>query len=164
MMKLRTSCLRAGALRLALAMMLGLLLVPGYLVAPVLFHYAESQAQAGMLAGEIFHLANRGILLFGIAVAAFWFRSEEGQGGLRWSLLALLLLLVGINEFALAPVMAGIKEAMGPIDAVPKDDPERMRFGMWHGISALLHMISTISALLLVALANRQGGASCKAS
>jgi hypothetical protein len=162
-MALRATCLRAGALRLALAMLLALLLVPGYLAAPVLFHYADSQATAGMLAGELFHVANRGVLLLGIAVAAFWLRMS-GQGKLRWGVLLLVLLLVAVNEYALTPIMANIKQAMGPIDAVPKDDPERMRFGMWHGISALLHLLATLSAMLLVAIGQRREGESCRAS
>jgi len=160
-MGLRATCLRAVALRLALAIMLGLLLVPGYLAAPVLFQHAASQAQAGMLAGELFHIANRGVLLLAVAVAGFWLK-QGGQGGWRWGGLVLLVILVAANEFALTPIMAEIKQAMGPIDAVPKDDPERLRFGMWHGISALIHLMATLAAMLLVALNSRGSGDACK--
>lgn len=153
--------MRAGTLRLCLALMLGLLVVDGYVVAPLLFRFADSQHQAGMLAGHIFHTANLGILLLAAATAAFWmqFARQGGkQGRWRWILLLSLVVLVGINEFALAPKMAALKAAMGPIDALAKDDPQRASFGMWHGISALLHLASTAVAALLVALGPARTG------
>jgi len=156
------ACLRAGTLRLCLALMLGLLVVAGYLVAPLLFKYADSQQLAGMLAGHIFHTANLGILLLAAAVASFWLRMES-QGKSRWGLLIALALLVAINEFGLAPKMAALKEAMGPIDLLPKDNPERATFGMWHGLSAVLHLLATLVSAWLAAIGSSHG-ASCKAS
>jgi hypothetical protein len=147
---LNAACLRAGAIRLALALVLALLLVPGYVVAPVLFANLDTSAQAGHLAGLIFHIANRAILLLLIAVALFWRGRESGRW--RWILLASLLLLCGIQEFVLAPHMQAMKDAMGPIDALPKDDPARAAFGMWHGISALLHLAASLLAVLLTAM------------
>ncbi|HXH72798.1 MAG TPA: DUF4149 domain-containing protein [Mariprofundaceae bacterium] len=161
------SCLRAGTLRLCLALMLGLLVVSGYLVAPLLFKYAGSQQLAGMLAGHIFHSANLGILFLAVAAAMFWLRMDgqgPSQNKLRWGLLLALVLLVAVNEFALAPKMAALKAAMGPIDLLPKDNPQRAEFGMWHGISAVLHLLSTLAAAWLVALGPKDNGASCKSS
>jgi len=156
------ACLRAGTLRLSLALMLGLLVVAGYLVAPLLFKYAGSQQLAGMLAGHIFHTANLGILLLAVAVGSFWLRMER-QGRLRWGLLIALAVLVAANEFGLAPKMAALKEAMGPIDQLAKDDPQRAAFGILHGISAVLHLLATLAAAWLTAVGSSHG-ASCKAS
>ncbi|OIO67672.1 MAG: DUF4149 domain-containing protein [Zetaproteobacteria bacterium CG12_big_fil_rev_8_21_14_0_65_55_1124] len=144
------SCLRAGSIRLALALVLALLVVPGYVVAPVLFANLDTSAQAGHLAGLIFHIANRAILLLLIAVALFWRGREAGRW--RWILLTALLLLCGTQEFVLAPHMQAMKDAMGPIDALPKDSPQRAAFGMWHGISALLHLAASLFAAGLTAL------------
>ncbi|MDX8407123.1 MAG: DUF4149 domain-containing protein [Mariprofundaceae bacterium] len=155
---MKAECLRIASARLCLAMILALLVVPGYVVAPVLFAKADSFAQAGMLAGHIFHLANVATLLFAAALAFFWKRiasPSTKSTRWRWLLLALVVLMVAINEFALAPVMADLKQQMGPIDEVSRDDPQRKRFGMWHGISALLHMLASLAALLLVALGVR---------
>jgi len=155
----KAECLRIASARLCLAMILALLIVPGYVVAPVLFAKAESVAQAGMLAGHIFHLANVAILLFAIALAFFWKRIGSSPSTKstrwRWLLLALVVGMVAINEFALAPVMADLKQQMGPVDEVPRDDPLRKLFGMWHGISALLHMLASLAALVLVGLGVR---------
>ncbi|OIQ01950.1 MAG: hypothetical protein AUK36_08655 [Zetaproteobacteria bacterium CG2_30_59_37] len=142
--------MRAGTIRLAQALVLALLVVPGYVVAPVLFANLDTSAQAGQLAGMIFHVSNRAILLLLLAVALFWRGREAGRW--RWMLLAGLLLLCGINEFVLAPHMQAMKDAMGPIDALPGDAPQRAAFAMWHGISAILHVVASLLAVFLTAL------------
>ncbi len=147
---LSMSCLRAGGVRVALALIAGLLVVTGFLAAPVLFRFAATRAEAGMLAGHMFHLANLGALLLCAAVAAFWLRMRP-VGRARWALLALVALLLAVNEFALAPMMAEIKAQLGPIDAAPAGSPLRQRFGMLHGVSSALHLAASLGALLLVA-------------
>jgi len=147
--------MRAGAQRLALALVLALLVVPGYVVAPVLFSVLDSHAQAGHVAGAIFHISNRGLLFLLLAIAAFWWQREAGR--LRWVLLIAVLCLIGTNEFIISPVIQDLKVAMGPIDAVPADDPQRAAFGMWHGVSAIMHLFSSLIAALLVALGSPSG-------
>ena len=155
-MALSASCFRMGAIRFCLAMILGLLLVSGYVVAPVLFAKAESSMLAGMLAGHIFHVANAGVIFLVAAVAAFWIRLG-GVGRLNWILLLLVAVFVAGNEFILSPMMQALKDAAGAMDALPKDDPQRMQFAMYHGVSAVLHLIASGMAVLLVAL----GGNAC---
>ncbi|MDX8404830.1 MAG: DUF4149 domain-containing protein [Mariprofundus sp.] len=153
-MKIGVACLRIGAVRLCLAMMLALLVVPGYIVAPSLFAALDSQAMAGEVAGKIFHISMLSLLFFAVAVALFWRRIQTVNvvGRMRWLLLLALLLLVSVNLWVLSPMMADIKLQMGPIDLVAKDDPQRQLFGMWHGISAIVHLLSTLLAGWLVAL------------
>jgi hypothetical protein len=161
---LSASCLRAGALRLCLALLLGLLLVPGFVVAPVLFAKAGSTYEAGMLAGYIFHVANRTDVILAAAVAAFWWR----QGGTQrsaWVVLGLVLLLVAVNEWAITPVIEALKAQIGHgFDTLPKDDPLRVRFGAWHGVSAVLHLIATLGAAWLVATGGTRRGEACNNS
>ncbi|MDX8398000.1 MAG: DUF4149 domain-containing protein [Mariprofundaceae bacterium] len=143
-----------AALRLCLALILGLMVVSAYVVAPVLFTKAISHAEAGMLAGSIFHLVNVAALFLGVAVLAFWLRMPA-VGRLNWSCLALFLVVVALNEFALSPMMQALKESAGPMAALAADDPQRTQFAMYHGIAALGHLISTVCAALLVALGGR---------
>ncbi len=147
---MNVSCLRFGAVRLALALMLALLVVPGYVAAPILFSQLQGRALAGQLAGAMFELGNRTILILALAVALFWVR--RGAGGLRWGLLAALGLLVGVNEFGLRPHLQDLKQVMGAIDTVPAADPARRAFALWHGISATLHLLASLAAALLVAV------------
>ncbi len=155
---MRMNCIRIGAVRLCLGLILGLLLVPAYVVAPVLFAKADSLALAGMLAGEIFHLANMGVLVLGVATALFWIQIIKDSelsfyiSKLQWFSLVILVILVAVNAYVIAPMLVDLKAQMGPIDQVPMDHPLRQQFGIWHGVSAILHLLSSLTAVLLVAL------------
>jgi hypothetical protein len=160
---MKIDCIRIGAVRVCLALMLGLLLVSGYVVTPILFDKAGSVEMAGMLAGQLFHVANSGLLLLAVAVAFFWFRMASAGisiGKLRWLLLLAVALMVAVNEFALASILADLKQQIGSISSAPEDDPQRQLFNMWHGAASLLHLLTTLCSGLLVALGT--GPASCK--
>ncbi|MDQ6970754.1 MAG: DUF4149 domain-containing protein [Mariprofundus sp.] len=149
------ACIRIGAVRLCLALMLGLLVVSGYVVAPVLFANAGSSTLAGALAGDVFHVANRGIIFLAVAVMVFWFRMRKSGleiGRLRWILLLLVTALIAGNEFAIAPIIAELKSHIASFDALAADDPQRQLFGVWHGVSAIIHLLASICAAVLVAL------------
>jgi len=150
---------RIGAVRLCLALVLGLLIVPAYVVVPVLFAKLDSTAQAGHLAGDIFHMANTGIVFLITAVLVFWFRMQKSGltiGRTRWLLLGVVALLVAGNEFAVTPVIMDLKTQIsaqvGSYDALSADDPLRKMFGLWHGVSAIVHLLASLCATLLVAL------------
>lgn len=157
-------CLRIGTLRLCLALMLGLLAVPGYIVAPVLFAKAGTVSMAGMLAGEVFHVTNMGLILLSVVVIALWLRMRSRgmeAGRLRWSLLLLVTALIITNEYGISPILADLKAQVGSMDLVSKDDPVRQQFGVWHGVSAVLHLISALAAAAMVALGPTGSGKSC---
>ena len=147
-------CIRIGAVRLCLALILGLLVVSGYVVVPVLFAKAGSTTLAGSLAGDVFHMANTSILILVATVAVFWLRMKKSGaeiGKLRWLPLIVVLLMVVGNEFGVSPIIADLKAQAGPIDALAKSDPQRVMFGLWHGVSAVFHLIASLAAALLVA-------------
>lgn len=148
---MKIECIRGGAVRLLLALILGLLVVSGYVVAPILFAKAGSAHEAGRLAGEIFHTVNIALLIMAAAVGSFWIRMRS-ISRLNWGALVALLLLVAVNEFAVSPILAELKAAAGAIDKLPADDPQRTAFGMWHGVSAVIHLLASGAAALLVAL------------
>ncbi len=148
-------CIRIGSIRLCLALMLGLLVVSGYVVAPVLFANAGSTMLAGALAGDVFHVANRGVIFLAAAVVVFWLRMRKSGveiGRLRWALLLLVAALIAGNEFGIAPIIVQLKAEIGSFDALAADDPQRQLFGLWHGVSAVIHLLASICAALLVAL------------
>jgi len=159
---LKIECVRGGAVRLLLAMMLGLIVVSGYVVAPLLFAKAGSSHEAGRLAGEIFHVVNNGVIIMAVAVGAFWLRMKS-TSMLNWSLLLVLASLVGINEYGVSPIIAELKLAAGPIDQLAEGDPMRAKFGMWHGVSAVLHLLAAIASAMLVMLGGHKKGL-CKKS
>jgi len=148
--------LQLAASRLCAALMLGLLVVSGFVVAPVLFAHAGDRQLAGMLTGQIFHLSNLGLLLLATANGAFWLRLRSSGiaiGRSHWLLLAILVLLIAINEWGIAPQMAAIKAASPHgIDTLAIHDPLRSRFGMLHGISEILHLLAMVASAWLVAM------------
>jgi len=158
---MKIECLRGVAVRLVLALMLGLLVVAGYVVAPILFAKAGSSHEAGRLAGEIFHVVNNSVIIMAVAVGAFWLRMKSIPM-LSWSLLLILASLAGINEYGVSPIIAELKLAAGPIDQLAEGDPLRAKFGMWHGVSAGLHMLAAIASAILVMLDGKRN--SCKKS
>jgi len=157
MKQIPMQCVRAGAVRVLLALILGLLVVSGYVAPPILFAKAASTHEAGRLAGEIFHVVNLGIIFMAVAVAAFWLRMRQ-VSRLNWGVLIVLAALAGINEFGVAPILAELKLAAGPIDQLADGDPLKARFGMWHGVSAVIHLISTLLALFLLLAGAHRGG------
>lgn len=161
---MRVECIRIGSVRLTLALMLGLLVVPGFVVAPVLFDKAGSVALAGALAGQVFHVANLGLMLLSAAVIVFWLRMRSAGmqiGRLRWGLLALLVLLVVTNEYTISPILAELKVQIASLDVVAEEHPLRKQFGMWHGVSATVHLVAAIAAAAMVALGPSKVGAAC---
>jgi len=155
---MRVDSIRMGAVRLCLALMLGLLVVPGYIVAPVLFAKAGSVSLAGTLAGDVFHMANIGLIFLSVAVVVFWLRMVKGGltiGRLRWSLLLLITALIIGNEYGVSPILAELKAQIGPMPQTDDGDPQRKLFGYWHGISAMIHLVAAVATAALVALGGR---------
>jgi len=104
----------------------------------------------------VFHLANIALLLLALACATFWLRLQSAGitvGRLRWGLLAAVALLVAGNQWGVSPQMETVKALMPQgYDALASDDPLRLRFGMLHGISAILHLLASLLAVALVGL------------
>lgn len=154
----KTKGIHFSGLRLSLALMLGLLVVPAYVVAPMLFSVLES-AQAGLIAGKIFYTSNLAILILAVAAALFCQRIQVKKS--TWYLLGLVILMVAINAFGVTSMMAMIKAEVGDISALADDDPLRWAFAFWHGMGSMIHLISTV---LVVALVMRKHSAHSKKS
>ena len=136
-----------SGLRLSLALMLGLLVVPAYVVAPVLFAELES-AQAGLIAGKIFHVSNLAILILAVAAGLFSYRIKVKK--MTWYILGMITLMVAINAFGVSAMMAMIKTEAGDITALTKEDPLRWAFAFWHGIGSVIQLVSSLLLVVLV--------------
>ena len=143
----KTKGIHFSGLRLSLALMLGLLVVPAYVVAPMLFSVLES-AQAGSIAGKIFYTSNLAILILAVAAALFCRRIQVKKS--TWYLLGLVMLMVAINAFGVTSMMAMIKAEAGDISMLADDDPLRWAFAFWHGMGSILQLITTMLVVVLV--------------
>jgi len=153
-----TKGIHFSGLKLSLALMLGLLVVPAYVVAPMLFSELES-TQAGLIAGKVFYTSNLAILILAVAAALFCQRIQVKKS--TWYLLGLVVLMVAINAFGVTSMMAMIKAEAGDVSMLNQDDPLRWAFAFWHGMGSMIHLISTV---LVVVLVMRKHGAQSEKS
>ena len=125
------------------AVWLGAHITVGYVVAPLLFHFASrgeiSRTTAGNVAGELFHV----LMYFGLFTAVAWwlFRRSVRQPS---KILNVLLLLLLVSEWVISPVIEAIKHKQSQwlYDLVGGS------FGMWHGISSSVYLLITLLLLL----------------
>jgi len=136
-----------AGLKLSLALMLALLIVPAYVVAPVLFAELTS-AQAGLIAGKIFHVSNLAFLI--LCVAAALFARRLGVTKATWYLLLAVTLMVAINVFGVSTMMTMIKTEAGDISLLSKEEPLRWAFAFWHGLGSILQLLTSILVVTLV--------------
>ena len=125
------------------AVWLGAHITIGYVVAPLLFHFASrgeiSRTTAGNVAGELFHV----LMYFGLFTAVAWWlfcRSVRQPS----KILNVLLLLLLVSEWVISPVIEAIKHKQSQwlYDLVGGS------FGMWHGISSSVYLLMTLLLLL----------------
>ena len=139
--------------RILLTLWVGVLWGVGYLAVPVLFAELDDRMLAGRLAGEMFHLVS----YIGLGAGALLLLAQLLRGGGRpgwrgWSLAAMVV-LVGIGEFVLQPMMAELKAG-----GLAEGSGQASEFAMLHGISSTLYLIVSLAGLALVAVRPGSGG------
>ncbi|KPC54531.1 DUF4149 domain-containing protein [Amantichitinum ursilacus] len=119
----------------------------GLAVTPVLFATLD-RASAGLAAGKIFHL----IGWIGIAAGLYlliyriWFEGLRAfKTGAFWLLIGMLVCTL-INQFAIFPIIAGIKSALSQ----SAQGVFGGGFANWHAISTGIYMIQSALGLLYV--------------
>jgi hypothetical protein len=138
--------------RLLLTLWVGALWAIGYLAVPTLFAQLDDRVLAGLLAGRMFTLVSflglfcGGVLLLGTLL-------RQGRMALRsvraW-LLLVMLLLVGVGEFGLQPLMAQLK-AQG----LAEGSAQAAQFARLHGVASVLYLINSLCGLLLIGSGDR---------
>ena len=125
------------------ALWLGAHIAVGYVVAPMLFHFASqgelSRAVAGNIAGELFHV----VMYLGLLTAVLWWlfcRSVRQPS----HILNALIVLLAVSEWVITPVIVAIKQKQSQwlYDLVGGS------FGMSHGISSSVYLLITLLLLL----------------
>ena len=121
--------------------------VIGVVAAPILFDSVDKSV-AGMLAGKLFHAIGWIGMVAG-SYLAMWHIWEEGLRALRsmrfWLIIAMLVCTL-VNQFAVFPIIAGIKPAVS-------NATEGMFGGglsSWHTISSLIYLIQSLLGLMYV--------------
>ncbi len=127
-----------------ISLWVGALWTVGFVVAPVLFAELDRHT-AGTLAGILFHYLNfAGLVIGGWLLLRNRLTSQATVPAL---LLALMLLLILINEFGIAPEIAALREAGFAVGSEAAS-----RFGLLHGAASVLYLINALFGLVLVAI------------
>jgi hypothetical protein len=124
----------------------------GYLVAPTLFSALPDRALAGTIAGQLFR--TEAWLSVACAVALFIllkFGNAGENAKQRRNLLVIVSAMLActlIGYFGLQPFMAELREAAGLGGAM--DSNARMKFGILHGISAVIYLLQSLLGIALI--------------
>jgi hypothetical protein len=140
---IRPSSLRVGE-GLIQTLWVGGLWAVGYVVAPFLFAQLDETRVAGALAGGLFEV----MAWISVACGTLLLFLESGSPrppGLRrmrrWVIAAMLACMT-LSVWGLRPWMQAARLA----DGSPGEN-----FALWHGISAALYLVASLSGILLVA-------------
>jgi len=128
---------------------LGALLLFGSVVAPAAFEVSPTPAVAGNLVGRVLAVLDWAGFAAGLAIAALsaWLR----QGAWTVALPVLMSAACLTSRLVLAPEIAALRPLL-------EDASARARFGLLHGLSAVIFAGLTLAALALVALQLRALG------
>ena len=139
---MNASRLLAGE-RILLTLWVGALWTIGYIVAPALFANLEDRALAGTLAGLMFELvAYIGIVCGALLLVFNQLRRSERRRNWRAAVLLLMLLLVCVGQFVLAPAIGELRVA---------EVTDSRAFANLHAAASVLYLINSLLGLALVA-------------
>jgi len=130
---------------LCLSAWVGSLWAIAYLAVPVLFYAQPDRQLAGMLAGVMFNWSG----YLGLLCGTFLFISMQPKR----RIIAAMLTLSLIQQFAMAPVMSNLK-----LQALPLDVMHSMfagQFKILHGLSSILYLIESLLGAYLVTQSRR---------
>lgn len=114
----------------------------GLIVAPLLFAQLDDRALAGTVAGSLFAItAYLGLACGGVLLVLNGWRYRAVNR--RASLMLVMLVLIVIGQFGLAPMIAELRLQGLTASA---------RFGQLHGLAGGLYMINCLLGLVLVVM------------
>ena len=119
---------------------IGAALLFSAIVAPTLFAVLPTRALAGLVVGRVLPvLFWSGVVVGGVAAATH-------DGWRRAAAVVIVLTALGA-QLGVAPRIQALRAELGPdIEAIAKDDPQRVAFGKLHGVSVALLGVGLLAA------------------
>jgi hypothetical protein len=139
-----------AAERVLLTLWVGALWGVGYLGVPVLFDELNDRILAGALAGRMFTLVAFLGMGVGLALAFGQLARHRFHPKGRFWVIAVMLVLVGIGQFWIQPLMVDLKTG-----GLPEGSAHAAEFARLHGISAFIYLLTSLLGLGLVATSCR---------
>ena len=134
--------------RILLTLWVGAMWTVGYLAAPILFNTLDSRMLAGLLAGKMFTVVDIIGLVAGtmLLLGALYRAGRRASRDSRVWMLAVMLLLVAIQQFYFQPVMEALKA-----NGLAEGSAAAAEFARMHGAASILYLINSLLGLVLVA-------------
>lgn len=137
-----------------LGLWLGAAAIVAFAVAPAAFEALPSRSAAGTFVGVLLRVVYVGALVAGVGAGVVVVKRRGRRYALRVAL-AGFVAAGGAAGLAMAAKIASLRVALGPIDALPEDDPGRRTFGALHGISIVVLLAGMLAALVAIVLEAR---------
>lgn len=116
----------------------------------VLFKNVPDQKLAGQIATQYFHIMS----MIGLYAACFLLLLRFFKNGFQalnqvywWAIVAILALVL-LNQYAIEPQMAYLKQSALPLDVMNSQNAED--FKMWHGVASVVYMVQCVFGLVVV--------------
>lgn len=128
----------------ALGIWVGGMITLGVVVAPVVFRSLPSRLQAGTVFGNVLQVFGWFEIAWGAVcvICLLLMRLSGGLGSrallVRLGAIVIMLALVGVSQFHLAPELVRERERLVGFDAIPSGTPEKARFDRLHRLSVRL--------------------------
>jgi len=145
----------------ALGLWVGGMVTLAFIVAPAIFRGVASRADAGTIFGSILHtfgMVQMLLALFALAAVVVLqvggdFRPRHGF--FRLGILLVMLVLVCVSQYVVAPAIEAQRRAIPNFDSVPAGVPARARFDALHKWSVRLAGLTLVlgAGLLVVSAA-----------
>jgi len=133
--------------RILLTLWVGGLWAIGFIVAPALFANLDDRALAGTLAGVMFEIiAYIGLVCSLLLLVSNQFGYPQQRINWRAVVLLIMLILVIVGQFVLAPMIAELRQA-GSSDSAS--------FARLHGLASFSYLVTSLLGLLLVVATDR---------
>jgi hypothetical protein len=140
---------------ISITLWVGGLLAIGYIAVPVLFMQLSDRSLAGYLAGHLFEIGSWLGMVYAAYILAY-LGGVHGRAGLRnpvTLLVVLMLVLGGVAQFVLQPIIAGLRAEALPLPVM--QSALAAEFSRWHGASSILYLIEAVLGLALVVIQGR---------
>ncbi len=138
--------------RLAVACWIGGASLFTFVLTPTIFK-SYDRDMAGEIVGALFPGYFQWGLFCGIiALAAVLMSSTLKRKNIAAFIIAVMLVLSSIQAFVIEPKATAIKKQIPSFETTAKDDPHRLQFRKWHGISAGMNLAIIGGGIVLIVL------------
>lgn len=138
--------------RLAIAGWIGGASLFTFVLTPTIFKSYDRDI-AGEIVGTLFPgYFQWGLFCGMIAITSIIMSSALKRKSIAASIIAVMLVFSSIQAFVIEPKAAAIKKQIPSFETTPTDDPLRVQFRKWHGVSAGLNLAVIGGGIALIIL------------